>query len=51
MLDNPKYKQHWDDKQKWYDKHFKGQLITTVESKTLSLDSKAIIEKLKRSEI
>lgn len=51
MLDNPKYKRHWDDKQKWYDNHFKGQLITTIESQTLSLESRAIIEKLKRNEM
>jgi ATP-dependent exoDNAse (exonuclease V) alpha subunit len=51
MLDIPKYKKHWDEKQAWYDKHFKGQLITTVESKTLSIDTKALIDKLKRNEL
>lgn len=48
MLDVPKYKKHWEVKELWYNKHFKGKLITTIESKNLSIDAKAIIEKLKR---
>jgi hypothetical protein len=32
MLDIPKYKRHWEEKRKWYDKYFTGKLITTEES-------------------
>ncbi len=30
-LDLPEYKNHWETKQKWYEKHFPGQLIETFE--------------------
>lgn len=30
-LDLPEYKQHWETKKKWYEKHFPGQLIETFE--------------------
>jgi len=51
MLDIPKYKRHWEEKKKWYDKYFAGKLITTKESAELSKDVKNIIEKLKDHEI
>ncbi|MDR0926655.1 MAG: ATP-dependent RecD-like DNA helicase [Ignavibacteria bacterium] len=51
MLNVPKYKRHWDVKQAWYDKHFKGQLITTEESTNLSIDVKNLIGRLKRNEL
>jgi ATP-dependent exoDNAse (exonuclease V) alpha subunit len=51
MLDVPKYKRHWEEKQKWYEKYFKGQLITTEESTNLSIDVKNLIGRLKRNEI
>jgi hypothetical protein len=30
-LDLPKYKNHWETKQKWYEEHFPGQLIVSYE--------------------
>ena len=51
MLDIPKYKRHWEEKEKWYDKYFSGNLITTEESSELSKNVKEIIEKLKNLEI
>ncbi|KAA9331147.1 ATP-dependent DNA helicase [Adhaeribacter soli] len=30
-LDLPNYKNHWETKQKWYEKHFPDKLITTYE--------------------
>jgi ATP-dependent exoDNAse (exonuclease V) alpha subunit len=51
ILDMPKYKRHWEEKQKWYEKHFAGQLITTEESTSLSIDVKNLISKLKRNEL
>lgn len=51
MLNTEKYKTHWEEKKKWYDKYFKGKLITTEESSELSKDVKKLIEKLKEHEI
>jgi ATP-dependent exoDNAse (exonuclease V) alpha subunit len=51
MLDIPKYRQHWEEKQKWYEKNFAGQLITTEESTNLSIEVKKLIGKLKRNEL
>lgn len=51
MLDIPKYKRHWKEKEKWYNEHFKGQLLTTVESKDFSKEVKIIIDKLKNDEL
>ncbi len=51
MLDIPKYKRHWEEKKKWYDKYFPEKLITTKESSELSKDVKTIIKKLKNYEI
>lgn len=45
MLDKPSYKAHWEKKEKWYQKNFPGQLITTYEGKNLSQDADAIIKK------
>ena len=36
MLDSPKYKAHWNIKQKWYGKYFPGKLIVTSESDRLT---------------
>lgn len=44
MLDKPSYKAHWEKKQKWYEKHFPGQLLVTYEGKNLSKDAMAIIK-------
>lgn len=47
MLDNPKYKQRWEQKEAWYNKNFPGQLLTTYESGDLTVEVKRIIEKIK----
>lgn len=44
MLDNQNYKAHWEIKEKWYEKHFPGKLITTFESKDLSNIAMGIIK-------
>ena len=46
MLENTDYRDHWEEKQAWYEKHFSGQLITTEESAQLSVDANSIICKL-----
>ena len=51
MLDIPNYKKHWEEKSRWYDKHFKSQLITTTESQEFSKEVKDIIDKLKNNEL
>lgn len=43
-LDLPDYKVHWELKEKWYNKHFPGKLITTYESKDLSTEAMNIIK-------
>ncbi|WP_024858942.1 hypothetical protein [Ruminococcus albus] len=43
-LDLPDYKAHWELKEKWYNKHFPGKLITTYESKDLSTEAMNIIK-------
>lgn len=45
MLNNAKYKYHWENKLQWYNKHFKDKLLITYESDNLSIDAKNIIEK------
>ena len=47
LLDQIKYKHHWEEKAAWYQKHFPGQLITTLESPQLTEDAAALIEKLR----
>lgn len=47
MLDKPKYKQRWEQKQAWYEKHFPGQLLTTYESGDLTIKAQQIIDKIK----
>lgn len=44
-LDLPEYKNHWEEKQKWYDKHFPEKLITTFESNYQSKDIEDIVKK------
>jgi superfamily I DNA/RNA helicase len=43
MLENSDYRDHWEEKQAWYEEHFSGQLITTEESAQLSVDANAKI--------
>jgi len=43
-LDMEEYKKHWEEKEKWYNTHFPGQLITTYESVNQSKDIEKIID-------
>ncbi|MFW5890808.1 MAG: AAA family ATPase, partial [bacterium] len=43
MMNDEKYKNHYDNKVKWYNEHFPEQLICTFESSTLSKDIENII--------
>jgi len=43
-LDLPKYKEHWEKKESWYNKHFSGQLIVTYESEKQTTDIEKILE-------
>ena len=36
MLDDPEYRQRWEEKRPWYDRYYPGSLITTEDSPTLS---------------
>jgi RecD/TraA family predicted helicase len=47
MLHLPKYKERWEQKQKWYDKHFPNQLLITYESENLTIEAQQIIDKIK----
>jgi RecD/TraA family predicted helicase len=47
MLHLPKYKQRWEEKQKWYQKHFPNQLLVTYESEKLTNEAQEIINKIK----
>lgn len=46
-LDLSDYKAHWEKKEKWYEKHFPGKLLTTYEGKDLSTAAMDIIQKYK----
>lgn len=46
MLHLPKYKQRWEEKKKWYDKHFPNKLIVTYESENLTKDAQKIIDEI-----
>lgn len=43
-LDLPDYKAHWENKKKWYEKHFPGKLLTTFEGKDLSTVAMEIMQ-------
>lgn len=47
MLDKPKYKERWEQKVAWYEKHFPGKLLTTYESGDLTIEAQYIIDKIK----
>lgn len=49
MLHLPKYKQRWEEKQKWYEKHFPNQLLVTYESENLTKEAQKIIDDIKRN--
>ncbi len=46
-LDLDSYKAHWEKKEKWYQKHFPGKLITTYEGNDLSTIVADIIQQHK----
>lgn len=45
LLDREDYRNHWQTKKEWYEKHFPGRLITTTKSTTLSKDAKDIVNR------
>lgn len=45
-LDDEVYRNKWETKKQWYDRHFPGQLLTTFESPDLSLEASKIIDSL-----
>lgn len=47
ILNNAKYKNHWNNKLQWYNKHFKDRLLVTYESNSLSHEAKKIIDSYK----
>jgi len=44
LMGRDEYRKRWEIKEKWYNKHFSGQLITTTESGDLSKDADEIIK-------
>ena len=46
-LDIPDYKAHWEKKEKWYNTHFPGKLITTYEGNDLSTVVAQLIQQYK----
>ena len=47
MPNNKSYMEHWSKKEEWYNKHFPGKLLTTIESNNLSKDAEELINKYK----
>lgn len=47
MPNNKSYMEHWAKKEEWYNKHFPGKLLTTIESNNLSKDAEELINKYK----
>ena len=43
MLDKSEYKKKWEQKKKWYAKHFSDALIVTEESPKLSKSAQKLI--------
>jgi exodeoxyribonuclease V alpha subunit len=43
-LDDESYRNHWDTKKSWYDRHFTGRVVTTEERPDLSEQSAAVIQ-------
>ncbi|MET3731304.1 ATP-dependent DNA helicase [Moheibacter stercoris] len=48
MLHLKKYKERWQEKKKWYEMHFPGQLLVTYESENLSIEAQDIINRIKQ---
>ncbi len=45
LMEKDDYKNHWETKKHWYDKHYPDRLVTTIESPNLSKDAKEVIDK------
>lgn len=45
LLDSEEYRNHWEAKKQWYEKHFPCRLVITKESHTLSKDAEDLINK------
>jgi exodeoxyribonuclease V alpha subunit len=44
MMEDEKYRNHRDTKKQWYETHFPGRLVETLESPNLSADADALIK-------
>ncbi len=44
LLEQDKYRNHWETKKRWYEEFFPGRLIITQESGNLSQDARQVIE-------
>ncbi len=44
LLNQERYRQHWEIKKAWYEEHFPGRLVITEEGSNLSHDAAKIIE-------
>jgi hypothetical protein len=44
LLHQDEYRRRWEEKRKWYERHFPGRLIVTEETGNLSLDASGIIQ-------
>lgn len=51
LMEQGDYKKRWEKKEKWYNKFFPNQLITTLEGNDLTIQAKELIQKIKRKEI
>ena len=47
MLDHPEYRQEWEVKKAWYERHFPGRLLVTAESPELSREAASLIDGVK----
>jgi len=47
MLHDESYRNKWETKKNWYDRNFPGQLLTTFESATLSVEASKVIDSLR----
>jgi exodeoxyribonuclease V alpha subunit len=45
LMEEEEYRNHRDTKKQWYERHFPGRLVETVESTNLSADADALIKK------
>jgi hypothetical protein len=45
IMDNPAYRERWEQKKAWYDRWFPGQLVTTEDGPDLTKDALSLIER------